>query len=445
MRRPFPRSWPVLMALGLGVLALGCGGSVSSPTPAPQAAAPPANGILNVYLTSNGLAPTFGQMNLLLSGMSVEVGGTWTKVPLDALQAAPAGGTPGGSSDGSTDGSTDGSSDGTSTGTSAPPASQSVDLLSLSSAAPATLATSVPWPGGPNTGVRLVLASGATVQLAEDGSSHPLEVQTVLDASMGLPGGFSVVPGFATNLWLVVDVANAALPDPNDVTSYVFAPLAVRAYDKAATGSIKGQLTAAQASNAGAPAPLAGATVTAQLAEPLAAAGAGVVFRTAVTDASGMYTLDLLPLDWAWCVVSQPTAGTTVYAAAAGAGAELGQAPYNADQGLAPFNADTSNVVCSPATATGAVSGTLTWAPAAGEVDVVDLVQSLGTGAAPCDATVQSALVAAGAFSFPVVPAGTYRAVLNRYTWTSGAGPTNQPAVTNPFVLAAGAPMAIQF
>lgn len=393
------RPWLALLVSGLALFAPGCGGGFSPPAqdPPPAAAAPAAYGTLNVHLTSDGPAPAFTQMNLLLSGMSMEVDGTWTKVPLDALKAA---------------------------------ASQSVDLLSLTSAAPATLAKGVPWSGGPNTGIRLMLAPGATVQLAADGASHPLSVQPELEVAMGLPGGFSVVPGFTTDLWLVVGLANAALPDPLNPGAFTFAPLAVRGYDKAATGVLTGQ---ASAPGADGPQPLAGVTVTAQLAEPLGSAGAGIAFRTAVTDGAGKYTLDLLPVNLPWCAVGQATAG---YAAAVSASAELG---------LAPYDAATGDVAFSPVAGTGAVNGGVAGTPPAGEVDVVELVQSLGTGDAPCDVTVQTALVAGGAFAFPAVPPGSYRAVLNRYAWAAGAGPLDQPSVTEPFGVQAGVSTVLRF
>lgn len=394
-----------LMAFGALALASACGGftpPASKGTPAPTA--PPAYGTLKVSLTMDGAAPEFSQLQLQLSGLAMEVGGVWTPVPLDAMKQAPG-------------------------GTALPQASLPLDLVALASGSPEVLATGVPWPEGLNTRIRLLFAPGGSATPASDGQNHPLKAAAVLEAVMGLPGGFNVVAGTTTNMVLVVTLAHAVLPDAADPTTYVFQPLAVRGYDQAATGSIQGRLTASATEPGGDPVPLAGATVTAQLVEPLAAGGAGVVFRTAVTDASGQYALDLLPLGFTWCGVSLPLLGAQAYDAGAGTGIRLGYPPY--DTG-------TSDLTVLPSVGAGAIAGVVAGTLPPGEVDVVDLVDTFAPEAEAFTVTLQSALVAGGQFSFSALPPGTYGAVLNRYTYVPGTGMTHQRTLATPFTVEGG-------
>ena len=404
--------WLSLTASGALSLAIGCGGFTP---PAPQSASavttPAAYGTLSVSLMGDGAAPELSQLKLQLRGMAMEVGGAWRAVPLDAL-APPS-------------------------EVNAPPvSSQALDLLGLTSASPAVLATGIAWPEGLNTRFRLLLAPGGSVTTASDGQTHDLEAATVLEATMGLPGGFNVVAGTATNMMIVVNVANAALPDPATPTAYTFQPLAVRGYDRAATGSMKGTVTALAADPGGESVPLAGATVTAQLVEPLSAGGAGVAFRTAVTDASGQYTLDLLPLGYTWCGVSLPVVATQAYGAGAGTGVSLG---------YPPFNTGISDLAVSLAATTGTVTGTLSGPAAPGELDLVDLVETFAPGDTSFTVTLQSALVAGGQFRFPAVPPGTYAAVLNRFTGGSGTGFSHQQTLASPFTVEGGKTTTLPF
>ena len=405
-----PVSWFRLVALGASILALGCGG-FTPPAPGAAPVVPPSRyGTLNVSLAGDGDAPEFTRMTVLLSGMAMEVGGVWTAVPLDAPQP---------------------STEGTATS-----AFQSLDLQKLTSANPAVLATGVAWPEGLNTRLRLLLAPGGSVTTAADGQDRDLRTAPVLEAPMGLPGGFSVAAGTVTNLMILVDRVHAALPDPAQAATFAFQPLAVRGYDQAATGSIQGRVTAPAEAPGASPVPLEGATVTAQLVEPWSADGSGVVFRTAVTDGSGRFTLDLLPLGRTWCGVSLPAIGGQSYGAGTGPGVSLG---------FPPFNLGTSDMTVAPAAATGAVSGSLEGSPPPGEIDVVDLVETFMAGAEPFTVTLQSALVAGGQFTFPAVPPGTYAAVLNRFTYVGGTGMTHQRTTTDPFAVQGGDTLALRF
>ena len=406
--------WTTLGSLALA-LGLGCGGfTPPAPTPVPPAApaAPvvPANGTLKVSLMGDGAAPEFTQLKVQFLGMAMEVGGVWLPVPLDALKPS-------------------------ADPTAQPPSSQTLDLLGLTSASPAVLATNVPWPSGLNTRFRLLFAPGGAVTAASDGQAHDLQADAILEAGMGLPEGFKVVPGTSTSMMIVVALPHAALPDAA-ATTYSFQPLAVRGYDQAATGSIQGTLTAPAPDPGGAPVPLAGATVTAQLVEPLAAGGAGVVFRTAVTDASGQYTLDTLPLGYTWCGVTLPVVGAQAYGAGAGTGISLG---------FPPFNTGISNLTVAPAANLGAVAGLISSPAPPGEVDVVDLVETFVPAASPFAVTLESALVAGGQFSFPAVPAGTYTAVLNRINEAAGADLTHQRILSDPFTVEGGLTTALSF
>jgi hypothetical protein len=396
------------LILGLAGTALGCAGHAQPAAAAPgPAVAASGGGTLNVALASDGLAPAFSQLNLQLSGLALEVAGTWRQVPLDALNPTV---------------------DGNGTPVPAPVNAQSVNLIGLGSGSPATLASKVAWPAGLTTGVRLQLASGSTVTLAADGSVHTLVTPAQLDSGMGLPGGFTVAQGGTTNLMILVGLANCALPDPVTTGAYDFQPLAMRGYDQAATGTLTGSLAPVPDATGAVLAPPGGAVVTAQLDEPLSAPGAGVLFRTAVTDASGHFSFDLLPLGYTWSVVSQPAG----FLAEASIGVALGDAPFNTGTPSLPLTA---------AAATGTLSGALAQASPAGEVDVVDLVQTFAGEAV----TVQSAAVAAGSFSFTAVPPGTYQAVLNRYSYSAGLGISDQRTVTAPFAIATLATTHISF
>ena len=395
------------------LLALACGGSAAPPPEAPPVPAVAADGVLNVYLVQEGAAPGFSALNLVIQGVDVQVGGVWRAVPLGGATPGP----------------------------------QAVDLLGATSASPCVLATKVPWPAGANDKVRLSFGPGSTATPAGAGPAQNLVMPAELLVPMALPGGFKVEPGQVKELVVAVAVGSTVFTDPVDPTRYVFKPTALRGYDRSATGAIKGRVAAASPVDPGglpAAIPLGGVTVTAQLQRLSTQEGSGLVFRTAQTGDDGTFTLDLLPLGYTWCAVSQPLAGDQAFGAAASAGAPLGLAPYaQAVRDLAP-----------PAvTATGTLQGTLAGPYAADQVNVVDLVQTFPAGGHPYTFTIRSADVAplpgtpapSGTFSFQGVPPGIYQAVLNRYDDAAGVGPTRKRYPTASFEIKAGSTVSIQF
>lgn len=439
MKQPLLRFGTCLLSLSLCTLGLGCGGGTSIPDPSsapgPVADAPVAtDGFLNVYLVKDGLAPQYTELNVLLSSLELQVDGVWKPVPLTAPGAGPDGAPP-------------------------PPGAQSVDLLTLTPDNPRPLASQVPWPAGKNTKLRLTLGAGGSVVLAADESRQDLLAPEAILANLGLPGSFSIAPKTAKDLWITLDVSQVNPPE-TEGAPYVFKPVAVRGYDKAATGSITGTLKpwVAADSTANEPPALAGVRVTAQLQRPDTADGAMLAMRSVATDAEGKYTLDLLPLGYTWCVVSQPQAGPLVYGAAAGDGIALG---------LAPFNQASCDLVFSPQEGAGTLKGTVAGPFAAGETDTVDLVQAFPMGGIPYRFTVRTVPVArttttatvagtsgaadvtttttTGAFTFQSVPPGSYFAILNRVQDAPGHEASNQRTFTAAFVLSPGKTMSIHF
>ena len=418
MQRP-PASRCACLLLPLLLPLLGCSGS----NPPRAASAPPvtATGTLSVHLLPDGLAPSFSQINLVLQELDLQVGGAWLPVPLDALQLA----------------------------NGVLPAAQPTDLLALTADSPA-LASAVPWPAGSYDHLRLIFGAGSTVQLSADSTctSYPLAMTGAIVAGMGLPGAFGVRASSNTDFWIAMDLSSVISADPANPGQYLFSPGPVRGYDRAATGSISGTLAPAiTVPPAAEDVVLAGVTVTAQLLQPSGSNGSMLALRTVQTDATGAYTLDLLPLGYTWCVVSQPIipaqapAAAQVYLAAAGQGIALG---------LAPYNTATSQLLFLPAGTTGALNGTFTEAPAAGELDEVELVQSFSFAGVEASFVVQSAPVtpngtSPGTFSFPTVAPGTYRAILHRYNDSSVNGILDQRTVTASFLIKPGQITVITF
>jgi hypothetical protein len=406
------------MAVALSLCVLGCGGG--SPSEAqiqqnnPLAPLNPAtSGFLTVHVVQDGLPGTLSHLNLVLAGLEVRVGGTWRPVTLA---------TPG----------------------------QTIDILAATSQSPLTLATDVPWPTGVNDAMRFSMGPNSNVQLTTDASGtepHLLSVPQQFVSVMGLPGSFSVAPGTDTDLWITFDVENVILPDALNDGGYVFFPGPVRGYDKAATGSITGKVTIQAV--AGPPAvpagPIQGAGVTAQLQLEDGQPSAAIAFRTVLTQGDGSYTLDLLPVgaDYAWCVVSQPVAGSTAY---------YPQATPSSIPilGLAQFNQGVANLAFAPVPVPGTVSGTVSAGPGVGQEDVVDLIQEIVIDGVPYRFVMRSVVVTPAAngtftFSFPSVPPGIYSAVYNNYSEILTTGLVDQAEPTAPFIVSAGGTTGINF
>jgi hypothetical protein len=395
------------LALALG--GLGCGGSNPSGSQA-QGSAPltPANsGTLTVKLVQDGNPGTLSHLNLVLGDLQVRVGGVWRPVPLTV---------PG----------------------------QTIDLMAATSQSPVVLAAQVPWPVGSNDALQFSVGAGGTVQFSTDDpdTTHNLAAPQGLSGLMGLPGSFTVTAQTGTELWITFDVENVVLPDGTENGGYVLLPGPIRGYDKGATGQITGTLTtqAVAGPPAVAAAPLGAAAVTAQLQFQDGQPGAAIAFRSVQADASGAFTLDLLPKGYTWCVVSQPVIGTAVYYPQASPGFALGDAPTDTYA---------TSLAFLTAPVPGILAGTVGASPGVGQEDVVDLIQEIPIGGVPYRFVIGSAAVVTAkdgfSFSFPAVPPGTYSAVLNDYTQVSGQGLVDQPEASGGFVVSAGAKTNLSF
>jgi len=295
------------------------------------------------------------------------------------------------------------------------------NLLSLTGGVSELLASGTTLPAGHYQQMRLVLGSGNTVKLA-DGSVQPLTVPSGLQTGVKLIVSFDVAAGTTKDVWIDFDAAHSIQVVQAGASSQYLLRPTVWAYDKIVTGSISGKLTDAATSTG-----LAGAVV---YAETLDTAGDPRIARSTVTDTTGAYTLDLLPVGATYYVVSQPVLGTTpkAYDAKASDGYALsGTTPvftYNA-----AFTADA---------ATGAVSGGLTPVATSNQSDAVNLLQTLatptsGSFAFIVDSTMATVGTSTETYAFATVPVGLYsvqavRTTLNLDGTTTVTTSTVQPA-----------------
>jgi len=231
-----------------------------------------------------------------------------------------------------------------------------VDLLKLRNGVAATLVKDAVLAPGRYGQMRLLLGDGNTVVL-EDGSVHDLTVPSGMRSGLKLIVHFDVAAGETRDVFIDFDAHRSIFVHRTGASDkYILRPT-IRAFDKQTTGSISGVLSADTGEGV---APLAGATVTAQLL----AGGAPAVVGTAVSDAQGRYLLGLLPLGQAYHVVGQPVVGGVAYAPRASGPISLTAA--------APTG--TFSTTFQPLALTGAVSGRIT-PPLAVLDDRTDLVQ----------------------------------------------------------------------
>lgn len=202
----------------------------------------------------------------------------------------------------------------------------------------------------------------------------------------------------------------------------------VHGFMQVATGSVSGTLTGPGGIA------LAGTVV---MAESVDGSGNVAILRSTTTNASGAYTLNLLPVGQAFYVVSQPVVGGSVYNAQAS-----GAITLTTSSAIA-----TANLTFTPATGAGAVSGALTPTATAAQSDTVYLIQSLSTGSSGTAMLVVgsvNAVVGAGASSetylLPLVPAGSYKVQGIRSTLnTDGTTTVTRSIASASFVVTASA------
>jgi hypothetical protein len=227
---------------------------------------------------------------------------------------------------------------------------------------------------------------------------------------------FDVQPGTTYDVYVDFDAHRSIFVHEAGASGkYILRPT-VRAYDRLETGSISGTFGVAGPTGPTGPlpAPLAGAVVTAQTVS----GGVPTVVRSTTTDASGHYVLDLLPRGGTYHVVSQPVSfdagGSAVasYEPKASAGIPITVA--------APVQ--TYDALFTVATATGALSGSVTPVAVIPQVDELDALLPFDVGGIPQPFVVRSvtATVSAGAESYDMAalptatPSRTYTVVGRR-------------------------------
>jgi hypothetical protein len=299
---------------------------------------------------------------------------------------------------------------------------RTLNLLNLVGGVDETLAAGATLPAGHYQQMRLVLGSGNTIRLA-DGTLQPLTVPSGLQSGVKLVVNFDVAAGTTKDVWIDFDAAHSIqVVQAGASGQYLLRPT-VQAFDKVATGSIHGVLTDAATSVA-----LPGVAVH---AETFDASGSAVLSRSTVTDATGAYTLDLLPVGSTYYVVSQPVTG---------AGAALKVYDAKASNGLALTTAApvfTYSAAFTADAAVGGVSGGITPLATSSQSDQVNLLQTLVTPASGThDFIVQSTMATTATtetYGFPAAPVAIYgvqawRTTLNADGSTTLAASTIQPA-----------------
>ena len=332
-----------LAALGLAFL-MACGGSSGS-----------GSGVMSVHLV-DGPISGYQEVNVHIQSVEISGNGGWITL-----------GTP----------------------------DKTYNLLSLTGGVSEMLAAGATLPAGHYQQMRLVLGSGNTVKLA-DGSVQPLTVPSGLQSGIKLIVSFDVAAGTTKDVWIDFDAAHSIQVVQAGASSQYLLRPTVWAYDKVVTGSISGKLTDATTT-----AGLANAVV---YAETLDASGNARIARTTTTDATGAYTLDLLPVGATYFVVSQPVVGTptsVAYDAKASDGFALsGTTPVFTYS--AAFTANAS---------LGGVGGGLTPVATSSQNDQVNLLQSLVTSSGTFSFIVRTTMATVGTstetYAFTTVPIGT--------------------------------------
>ncbi|BDU71867.1 DUF4382 domain-containing protein [Mesoterricola silvestris] len=366
--------------LGLAGL-VGCGGTSSSASPTGAA--------MNVHLVDG---PISGFQEIDLNIQTVEIssgGGAWITL-----------GTPG----------------------------KTVNLLNLVGGIEETLAHGATLPAGHYDQMRLVLGSGNSIVLA-DGTSHALTVPSGMQTGIKLIVSFDVAAGTTKDVWIDFDAAHSIqVVGAGASGKYMLRPT-VWAYDKVVTGSISGKFTDSATGAA-----LAGVAV---LAETLDGSGNARISRSTVTDATGAYTLDLLPVGATYYVVSQPQVG-----AAAPVSYDAKASDAFALTGMSPVF--TYSAAFMSDAATGSLSGGITPLATADQSDLVNLLASL---ASPTSGThtfiVRTNMAALGTatetFGFTGLPAGAYSLQALRATQNPDGTTTASASAVVPAAVVAGA------
>ena len=241
-----------------------------------------------------------------------------------------------------------------------------VNLLALTGGVAETLVDGATLPAGHYGQMRLVLGSRNSVKLL-DGSVHDLKVPSGQQSGVKLTVSFDVQPGTTSDVFIDFDAHRSVfVHQAGNSGKYLLRPT-VRAFDRMVTGSISGTLRDASTA-----AGLPGVVVSAQVVT----IGGPAIARSATTDASGHYVLDLLPRGASYFVVSQPVV-------LGAAGAPL--ASYEAKSGRAIAITEVSPVAIQDQTfavavATGSAGGAITPPAVDPQVDTVQARLPLDVG-----------------------------------------------------------------
>jgi hypothetical protein len=301
---------------------------------------------------------------------------------------------------------------------------KTIDLLTLQGGVVEALASNHTIGVGTYQMLRLVLGSGNTLILA-DGTSVPLTVPSGMQSGIKIPLTFTVQAGTTADVWIDFDGAHSIHVVETGSASYILRPV-VHGFMQVATGSVSGTLTGP------AGLPLAGAEV---MAQSIDAAGEVTLLRTAITSATGTYTLNLLPINQTFYVVSQPMVGTAVYSAQASGAIILTTSQATA----------TANLSFTLALGVGGVGGTLSPIAATTQSDTVYLLQPLPTGlSGTANLMVASANTAVGTasetYAFLTVPVGSYQVQALRSTLnTDGTTTLTRSVHSATFAVTSGA------
>lgn len=296
------------------------------------------------------------------------------------------------------------------------------NLLNLTGGLSQTLVNGATLPAGSYGQMRLLLGTGNTVKLA-DGTIHQLDVPSGLQTGIKLTVAFQVAEGTTKDVWIDFDAARSIqLHKTGASDKYILRPT-VRAYDKLVTGSVSGVFTDATSTL-----PLPRAVVTAQI---LDGTGQPAIVRSTLTNASGAYTLDLLPVGATYYVVSQPKIGTGPVVA------------YNAKASSALTLSDASPVRTYSAAFTsnasvGTVTGALTPMATASQNDLVSLMQSLGGQTVIVDWTMATVGTSNETYTFGSIPAGSYSVKALRTTLMPDGSTTTATSTAGTAAVTAG-------
>lgn len=285
---------------------------------------------------------------------------------------------------------------------------KTINLLSLTGGVEELLVSGASLSEGQYQQMRLVLGSGNTLKLG-DGSVVSLTVPSGLQTGIKLIVSFEVQAGTTKDVFIDFDAAHSIqVVKAGASDKYILRPT-VWAYDKVVTGSVSGTFTD------GGGQPLVGALV---YAETLDGSGNPRITRSTLTDATGKYTLDLLPVGSTYYVVSQPILGTLSYDAKA-------SDPKVLTTSSSIFTYNASYTLNSQV---GTISGTVTPTATSDQADTVNLFQSLSSGGNWHTFILRSQMAVVGTsetYSFANVPAGGYSVGGTRTTLASDGSTTS--------------------